>query len=254
MFFSSFLEKYGFKKEIEDKFCIKNGNDELLLNRTVLKRTGDNDIVIIAQSPQSRIHGFLKSYDKNKDSLDQLFRYSSDRDEFAGIFLVFDLDHNDVDDCSRMIDLFSDEASGLLLLSSPCVEVLIDLECSTRTNERYERLGKYKAKVNSLLEKIEKKKASDYLKERFEERAIYFLDKNVSDFGSMNVMEHPRMIVEKSNLLNICHNGKSDDEKYVIINLFTTVLYVFVAYIMGATREIENYETVRKLFSDMIGK
>ena len=60
-------------------------------------------------------------------------------------------------------------------------------------------------------------------------------------------MEHPQLIISKINEDNKRVNYPKDSplKSYVIYNYLTTVVYVFLAYINGLTREINNYEIVR---------
>ena len=71
--------------------------------------------------------------------------------------------------------------------------------------------------------------------------ALEFLEKNYQDFKGPNVMEHPKLVIEVVNKHNI-RNIES-----VVYRYFTTVVYVALAYISGATREIDNYCIVKNL-------
>ena len=69
-------------------------------------------------------------------------------------------------------------------------------------------------------------------------------------------MEHPRLIIDYINKYNERVNYSKDtgDESYVIYRYFTTVVYVFIAYINGLVREIDNYDIVYQWLSDMLTK
>ena len=72
--------------------------------------------------------------------------------------------------------------------------------------------------------------------------------KKKEDFNEENIMEHPRLIIDKINSLNKRMNCKDKEKSYVIYNYLTTVVYVFIAYINGLTKEINNYSLVRDFF------
>lgn len=50
-------------------------------------------------------------------------------------FLLYDVDHNSNKDIENLMNIFNDEFIGMLLLSSPCIEVIGDLiEIEKKTN------------------------------------------------------------------------------------------------------------------------
>lgn len=100
---------------------------------------GKNNVIIV-QGPRNRIHGFLKMYNEKEMSIERFFSHSYEY--FSAIFLIYDVDHNDCDDVREMFRRFPDESTGMLLLSSPCIEVLGDSN-HARSETKYHRLKEY---------------------------------------------------------------------------------------------------------------
>lgn len=72
---------------------------------------------------------------------------------------------------------------------------------------------------------------------------------NYNEFNEPNIMEHPSLIIKsiaKNERVNYPKEHKV--ESYVIYRYFTTVVYVFIAYINGLTSKIDNYGIVREYF------
>ena len=237
--FDCIFSKYGFKTikskekmELEDVGQFERF--EYSLNKS--------NIVII-QGPRNRIHDFLKYYDENEMAVEKAFEYPYAF--FKGIFLIYDVDHNDCDDVKEMFRRFPDESTGMLLLSSPCLEVVGDYNRG-RTEEKYSHLKEYKADINSHYPQG----SYEFIKNNFNELMLYFLDLNHKDFNENNVMEHPRLIVDKINEQNERINCVNKEDSYVIYRYFSTVIYVAVAYANGLVKEIDNYQVVRNFFAN----
>ena len=66
-------------------------------------------------------------------------------------------------------------------------------------------------------------------------------------------MEHPRLVVDKINKMNDRINYKNEKGKIItecFYRYFTTVIYVFIAYINGLTIQIDNYDIVYNFFKE----
>jgi len=238
--FQSVLVKYGFNVVVSDEKL--DTAYDIELNYTNFKKDQNN--VFIIEGPRNRIHDFLKYYNSN-DSLEKALRFANN--SFKGIFLMYDVDHNDEEDIKEMYDKFKDESSGLLLLSSPCIEVLGEYD-----HERFiecNKVTEYKADLNKHY-CLEYGNVVNYIIDNFETLCTYYLDKNYKDFDEPNIMEHPRLVIELINRYNTRVNYPKDskEKSYVIYRYLTTVIYVFIAYINGLTTNIDNYDNVRNYF------
>lgn len=231
--FYKIFEKYGLK-------AIKSGKIEDYDTITYANPLNDEYDVLIAQAPRNRLRDLLKLYYKENRDFDKMF--SKTNNFFNGTFLVFDVDHTSNDDLSKMFSIHNDETTnGLLLVSSPCLEILSEPD---RTIElKTDHLRTYKAERNVFMEKEHKTNTINYIIDHFEELSIKFLDKNYKDFKCDNIMLHPSLVINEINKNNI----RTDEE--VIYRYFTTVVYVILAYVFGKTKEISNYKIVREFLS-----
>ncbi len=231
--FESIFLRYGFTV---------NTGPQIPLNHFRKEEYFINDSQInIFQGPRNRIGEMLKKYKDNSTDLQKIFKECGEI--CAGIFIIYDVDHTSNQDLKAFSDLFSDELEGLLLVSSPCIEVMSDinrtepLECI--------HLKEYKSTLNKKFNKPHKS-TMQYIINNFESLSIEIIDKNVKELHSSNVMEHPHLIIDLINKNNIRYDDP--DNKSVVYRYFTTVVYVAVAYILGLTKEIDNAEIVKDFF------
>lgn len=233
---SSVLTKYGFnvvtKKDSKKYEDIELSTQEISNNK---------DNVIIAKAPRNRLRDLLRYYDKDNVDLDKVF--SNSATHFSSIFLVFDVDHTSNEDLENIFSIHNDETDkGLLLVSSPCIEILSE---TNRDKELHvNHLSEYKKERNIYINDILKygKSTKEYIIDNFEKLVIYYLDKNTIEFDSYNVSEHPELAISKINK----ENTRSEEE--VIYRYFTTVIYVAIAKITGLDREMDNYNSVKEFF------
>lgn len=230
---SEVLKKYGFN--IVRCHQIKE-YDKIEIDINELSNNKNN--IVIAQALRNRLSDLLKIYRKENVDLDLL--YGSSATYFAGVFLLFDVDHTSNEELIEIASIHNDETDkGLLLLSSPCIEIMAE---PNRTEIiEVDHLKEYKSEINKRIDMQLKNgyTSKQYIINNFEELALAFLDKNAKEFGSYNVMEHPMLIINKINELNVRSN------EHVVYRYFTTVIYVVLAYICGLTKEINNYETIK---------
>lgn len=237
--FSEVLNKYGFTV----KDCKKISLDDYLEIETELLATSSSEI-IIAQGPKNRIRDWLLRYNKEQEDFERFF-FSIVENGCAGIFIIYDVDHTLNNDLTNMFNLYKDETSGLLLVSSPCIEIMSDID---RTDPiKVKNLKSYKATRNVYCDATYHKNAIQYIIDNFEDLAIHYLEKNVRELASKNVMEHPSLVID---IINEKNERTFIDNKNipVIYRYFTTVVYVCIAYINGLTKEIENSEIVKEYF------
>lgn len=204
----------------------------------------NNDKIYIIQGHRNRIHDWLKSMKTEEEDFENFF--STLNEKFAGIFIIFDVDHTSKDELEEMFEKYNNETgNGLLLLSSPCIEVLAD----AKRKEPFEgnHLKDYKTLLNKEWTKAGYSSAKDYIMKNFNELALYYLDKNTNDSGLQDVMLHPQFVLTKINELND-RTYISNDIQPVIYRYFTTVLYVCIAYINGLTKEFDNVQAVKEYF------
>lgn len=236
--FEKILIKYGFNVVSNNVFVGQDGLQQVELS-------SNKDNVIIIQGPRNRISDFLKHYNKNQEDLESFFNFC--KNEFQGIFLIYDVDHNSEQEIVDMFNMFNDESSGMLLLSSPCLEVLGDFD-KTRNFLMYHHLSEYKHELNKHYDLDLATNTIDYIVDHFEELVVFYLDKNRNEFNENNIMEHPGLIIPLINKYNERINLDNKEESYVIYRYFTTVLYVAIAYINSLTIEIDNYQIVKDFF------
>lgn len=242
--FESVFSRYGFD-------CCVAGQKLNVIDGTIQfdkyiyeNHNNKSNIVFIFEGPRNRIHDFLVLLSEPYNSIEKALSFYPNF--FQKIFLLYDVDHNDCDDIKKMSETFRDEYSGMLLLSSPCIEVLGDYNLN-RNEEQFTHLSKYKKIIN----KHYNGKTIDYIKKNFESIMLYFLEKNRKDFDDTNIMEHPRKIVEWINKLNTRVNFP---QKYVIYRYFSTVVYVAIASALSLTKKIDNYDLVKSFFESKLNE
>ena len=244
--FSSLLKKEGFNaisKEERVKFELIDAS----VNFDKEKFSKDLDNVLLVVSKNTRLHDLLKKINSN-DSIEKVFKESVN--SLNGVFLIFDVDHNDENDINQIFEIFNDESEGLLLLNSPCLEVIADLRCNYKEQKFY-HLKEYKAQVhNTISLKSKSQSFIDYLIDHIYENMLFFLNKNTKEFNEPNIMEHPYLIKEFINKHNKRVNNPN--ESYVIYRYYSTVLYVFLAFIKGLTIQINNFKIVKEYLEKRI--
>ena len=236
--FSKVFERYGFNVVHADRM---KSLDSSLEGFDISELEDNKNNVVIAQAPKNRLGELLKLSSEQFD-FDMAFRR-----QFNGVFLIFDVDHTSRTDLEEMIGIHNDETDkGLLLVSSPCIEILS--EPGRKEPIETDHLSTYKKERNIYCSDVLRlgHGTTKYISDNFEALALQFLDQNYKDFSEVNVMEHPQQIIEKINK----ENERTSRE--VVYRYFTTVVYVVIAVVFGLSREIENYESVRRFLKDHI--
>ena len=168
--------------------------------------------------------------------------------------MIYDVDHNDNEDVELMFNKFNNESDGLLLLNSPCLEVLADINVDEKRELKFNHLNEYKKSLNKYHNLNGNENSVKYIINHFNEIMMHFLEMNKKEFNENNIMEHPRLIKDKINLDNERVNCKKKEDSYVIFRYFTTVLYVAIAYANKLTNEIDNYEIVHSFFENKMNE
>jgi len=207
------------------------------------------DSVVVIQGPRNRLNHLLNYYKKNEYSLEKIFQQKMN--SFQGIFLLYDVDHVSVDELNEAFNKFNDESEGLLLVSSPCIEVLGDAN-NNRRESKFNHLKEYKSLINSEISNKYNCSCAQYVIDHFDELALYFLNKNTKDFNETNVMEHPKLVIDKINKENIRVNGIRKEDTYVIYKYYTTVVYVLIACLKKLNIQIDNSRLLKAFFESNI--
>ena len=234
--FQRVLERYGMivvrQRQLESFSDLKDVD----LNEIELQ--GRNGIVLIVQAPRNRLGDLLKYYER--ENVDLHLAFGGRDTPFNGVFLVFDVDHTSKEELDFMFRNHCDETdSGLLLISSPCIEVMS--EPDRRQELKTDHLWKYKHQRNDFISNTLKLGVSteQYISDNFERLAVSFLDQNKREFNDSNVMNHPEEVIRLVNE----RNDRTENE--VVYRYFTTVVYVIFACILRLNVQIDNYQALR---------
>lgn len=233
--FSHILRRYGFNPIRAERQTSDGGIE---YDSEELSDSISN--VIIAQAERNRLEEIYKKISDNPSYYDFDHIFKSDDQEikpYSGIFLIFDVDHTSNAVLESLCSRFSDETDGMLLVSSPCIEVISE---PNRTEKLRigEHISEYKKQMN-----IKYNGAVQYIIDHFESLIIRFIDQNRNEFQENNVIEHPHLVVDQINRMNVRNEDGSALYRY-----FTTVVYVAIAYMKGLTSRIDNYKDVRDFF------
>ncbi|MBE6130098.1 MAG: hypothetical protein E7183_00025 [Erysipelotrichaceae bacterium] len=235
--FEYIFNKLGYSvNKIEGRLTLSNDFKDL----TVKSLIEDKDSVTIIQGPKNRINELIKLFENEQYDIKRIF--TNLNINFAAVFWIYDVDHTSCENLSKMFNRYNNENDGLLLVSSPCIEILSRPEYNDVLE--VEHLKQFKSATNVYIDNLYHTNAKDYIKENFFKLSIEYLDRNYLEFKELNIMEHPGLIINKINNLN------ERTDTWVKYRYYTTVVYVVVAYILGLTKEIENYELVRKFFNE----
>ena len=231
------FQKYGFSVTEEEQINVRVENVSSIFDKYEIK-LDDKNIIVIAQGPRNRIRDLMLLFENNQYDIEKFFVKSSEL--FAATFLIYDVDQTLCDQLESAFNKFNNEQSGLLLVSSPCIEVLAhenEFGIAEITGTHLSEV--YKNKINEYINHKYHISLKDYIINNFEKIALSYLEQNVCEFNSQNIMEHPQLVISKINELNkrtlLSNNSVEFNYRY-----FTTVLYVCFAYVLGLTKEFEN--------------
>lgn len=241
--FGEFFKSLGFNViNCKKKMTLEYGfsvNEEEYVN--------DQKNVVLIQGPKNRIHEILMNnsnmgLDVDNINIETVFGFKPY--DFRGIFWIYDVDHNSEDDIVKMYKKFNDENSnGLLLLSSPCIEVLGSFDDNMEFQGAH--LTQYKKVLNLHYQGIG---VEQYIINNFYKCLLHFLEKNYYDFNDLNIMNHPYEIIEYINK----NNKRNIQDNTVYYRYFSTVVYCAIAFVLGYTRQIENYYDFKKFLDSRI--
>ncbi len=239
----SVLEKCDVDVYICEQIDINANIDDLFAN---LYNTSKKDKIYVVQGPRNRIRDWLRYMKRNEEDFELFFNGMEGL--FAGVFIIYDVDHTSNEELEEMFEKYNDETDkGLLLLSSPCIEVFSDVE--RKEDLICNHLKEYKKELNIKFNQAGFESAEKYIMQNFDKLALYYIDKNTTESGLNNIMEHPRFVISKINELND-RGTDFDGEEWVHYRYFTTVIYVCIAYINGLVKEIDNVTLVKNFFAE----
>lgn len=165
--FAMVFERYGFNivhsKQMKSFDSFINQFDSFELSDS-------KDNIVIAQAPRNRLGELLRS-DSSQVDFDIVFKK-----KFNSIFLIFDVDHTGNTDLEEMSRIHCDESdSGLLLVSSPCIEIMS--EPNRKEELETDHLAKYKKERNVFFSETQRLGygAIEYIARNFEKLSLEFL-------------------------------------------------------------------------------
>lgn len=234
------LQKYDFNVEVSQE---KLSNESKDFKQTFI--CDDYDDFYIIQGPRNRIKEVLKLVEESDGLIE---RYFFDKAiSFSGIFLVYDVDHNTYDELERARNKFNNISDGLLILSFPCIEAVCENEFKPYISTSYK---KYKNNKDLYCQKHFGVSSKDYIKFRFNELMIKAMENNKNFFNKFlkniyteDVLNHIDYSLELNKRFNVIE-GNSEDNFYVEINFYATLLYIIISVVKGFFKEENNYDSL----------
>ena len=102
---------------------------------------------------------------ENSGQFEKVFQKCAE--PFSGVFLIYDVDHNDEDDINKMFKKYNDETDeGLLLLNSPCFETITGSH-ELIYNKEIGHLTEYKTELNKSFSEKHNCSACEFIKNNF---------------------------------------------------------------------------------------
>lgn len=205
---------------------------------------------IILQGNKSRIKDLVDDINNESNEINRLLI----GENFVSIFLIFDIDHNTKEQIEYAFSRFNDSSTGLLILSSPCFEVIApysnDLPYESNSFKNFKSLKSTYYSNNYHIS------TKDYIKYNFNELLIYHLKNNRDKYNIEAFQEvddltyHPEYIVLLSNKYNI-REGSDELSYKVNYTYFSSILYVVLLYLFDFARYTDSYT---KLLDFLINK
>ena len=174
--FGEIFKKYNFEVEVKNEQLSKTLNDnQYIFNISKLKK--QKDTITIVQGTHSMLNHITKLYDKNIDDFELFF--SDCAEHFNGVFYIYDIDHTTNENLEYLSNILNDETMGMLLVSSPCIEILS--EPNRKQPLITNKLSKYKTERNIECHKTYKKDTTSYIIDNFESLIMYFLEQTIKN-------------------------------------------------------------------------
>ena len=136
------FKKYGF--EVITKPALNKELSNYNETLTIHEYSNSKDIITIVTGPHSRLKHILKTYNKDTDNFERFLNLANKN--FVATFFIYDVDHTSKEELKEVFNNLNDESSALLLVSSPCIEIISD------TNRylpiQVDHIKKYKSERN----------------------------------------------------------------------------------------------------------
>ena len=242
------LSTYGF--QVNDNLIKDYKLDDYSNMFTVKCLENKDKQFVILQSNQSRIKDFINTIDKESSDISRLLVGK----DFVSIFLIFDIDHNTKEEIDASFNKFNEPSTGLLILSSPCFEVIAPYS----NDKQYEGISfkKFKTSKSTYYSDNFHISTKDYIKYSFNELLIHHLKNNKDKYDIEELQEtndityHPEYIIILSNKYNI-REGSDELSYKVNYTYFSSILYVVLLYLFDFARYSDSYT---KLLNFLINK
>lgn len=221
---------------------------------TKIEFSDDKDTIFIVQGPKNRVKDLIDTeVNLNSDSLSRKF-FGPDV-YFAGIFLIYDTDHNLKEQLEKTFLKFNDSSEGLLILSVPCIEALGEFDFDfIYENSSFEN---YKTRLNQHYQDIYGMNTKEYIQCNFNKLILESLIHNKETFEKENeewevdnIVMHPQYLLEIYKKYNNCF-GDCEENYKVCIRYYATIIYVVIAYLKRLEREISNLEILKKYLEEI---
>lgn len=214
--------------------------------------SNEKENVFVIQGPKNRLKDLIFSKNENdveisSESINRLF--FGPNVYFAGIFIVYDSDHNSIEEIEAAYNKFNNMSDGLLILSVPCIESIAEYDF----NRKYESnsfIG-YKNELNQYYDENFSQNTMEYIQCNFNKLMLENLIRNKRTFRKENtewkvndINFHPLYMLEIYKKKNLC-TGTSKKNYHVLINYFATIMYTIICYIKGFTKEFDNFKLLK---------
>ncbi len=208
---------------------------------------GGNDEFYIVQGSRNRIKELLKeALEETHSSIERAFS----TENFAGIFLVYDVDHNSNQEIEEARERFNNILDGLLTLSVPCVECILEMDFKPYVSSSYKG---YKTAKNEWCMEQAGVSGKELIKYEFNLLMIENLVRNKETFEKENLSEPNDVSLhgEHSLDLNAKYNirtGKSEKDCHVEISYYASVLYLILLHVKGYARCADSFDSFLAFF------
>lgn len=176
------FQKYGFNVNKEEQIDVRIGAKNSNFKKYEIE-LDNRDIIVIAQGPRNRIRDLMLLFNNKQYDLEKFFDQS--RELFSAIFLIYDVDQIINEQLEIAFEKFNNEQDGLLLVSSPCIEVLShEKELNINEIKGTHLSETYKNKINQYINTKYHISVIDYIIKYFEQIALKYLEKNAYELDS----------------------------------------------------------------------
>lgn len=202
---------------------IENDNSDIISNDS-------KDHFLIVKPKHNVLSQILKDVNGNPDIIEPYLYFINEDDfdyGFRYVFYVFDIDYTKKKDLLDAFDLFNDPTDrGLLLVSSPCIESLVDFEsnCFDLENETGRKISNiYKPLVQKQVQKIVNCGASKFIRDNAFTLFRHCIYRNRTVLGIKDLFQCFYYFQESDFLIPYC------DEYCYHFPFVTSFIYIMIA-------------------------